>query len=144
MQLCGNPGVNTIDPSSYSCLNLSPFAPVFQAELTPNSNPTGFCAGAFAPVAGFRIRLFPCGTARTFFVEDINGLDPGEGPTGNYVALVYAPDTSASNPLVVAVQEFSKHPAFQIVLQREVLTDTDGAVARQLVDRTPLRVGPFS
>jgi hypothetical protein len=143
-QLCGNPGVNTIDPSSYACLNLSPWAPVFQAELTPNSNPTGFCAGAYAPVEGFKVRLFPCGRQRTFFVEDINGQDPGEGPTGNYIALVYAPDTSASNPLVVGVREFSAHPKFQIVLQREVLTDTDGAVARQLVTQAPLLTGPYA
>ena len=90
------------------------------------------------------LRLFPCGTSRTFFVEDADSIDPGEGPTGAYVALVYAPDTHTSDPLVATVREFSTHPQHQLYLSREQLTGADGAISSQLVTRAPLVTGPFS
>jgi hypothetical protein len=137
------PGGNgQIPATSYACVHLSQWAPVFEAEFTPNSVSSDFCAGAWSPKAGNKIRLFPCGTARTFFVEDISGIDPGEGPTGNYVPLVYAPDTHTTDPLVVAATEFTAHPAHQLVLQREQLTGADGAIAAQLVTEAPLLTGP--
>jgi hypothetical protein len=139
------PGGNgQIPATSYACVHLSQWAPVFEAEFTPNSVESNYCAGAYGPKAGNKIRLFSCGTARTFFVEDIDSLDPGEGPTGNYVALVYAPDKHTSDPLVVAAREFSTHPQHQLVLQREVLTGADGAISAQLVTQAPLLTGPFS
>ena len=139
------PGGNGQIPStSYACVHLPQFAPVFEAEFTPNSVSSDFCAGAWSARAGKVVRLFPCGTARTFFVEDASGVDPGEGPTGNYVPLVYAPDTHTTDPLVVAVREFSSHPAHQLYLAREQLTGADGAISSQLVTRAPLVVGPFS
>ena len=42
-QLCGTGGVNSIDPTSYACLNYPDFYPVFQGQFAPNSNETGFC-----------------------------------------------------------------------------------------------------
>jgi len=139
------PGGNGQIPStSYACVHLPQFAPVFEASFTPLSVDSNYCAGAWSPKAGNKIRLFPCGTARTFFVEDISGIDPTEGPTGNYVPLVYAPDTHTTDPLVVAVTEFTSHPQHQLVLQREVLTGADGAISAQLVTQAPLLTGPFS
>lgn len=139
------PGGNGQIPStSYACVHLAAGAPVFEAEFTPNSVESNYCAGAWGPRAGNKIRLFPCGTSRTFFVEDADSLDPGEGPTGNYVALVFARDRHTSDPLVVAVREFSAHPQHQLVLQREVLTGADGAISAQLVTQAPLLTGPFS
>jgi len=139
------PGGNgQIPATSYACVHLGQFAPVFEAEFTPNSVESNYCAGAWAPKAGNKLRLFPCGTARTFFVEDADSLDPGEGPTGNYVALVYAPDTHTSDPLVATVREFSTHPTHQLYLSREQLTGADGAISSQLVTKAPLVTGPFS
>lgn len=139
------PGGNgQIPATSYACVHLPQFAPVFEAEFTPNSVESNYCAGAYAPKAGNKLRLFPCGTARTFFVEDRDSIDPEEGPTGAYVALVYAPDTHTSDPLVATVHEFSKRPAHSLYLSREVLTSADGAISTQLVTRAPLVTGPFS
>ena len=139
------PGGNgQIPATSYACVHLSQWAPVFEAEFTPNSVSTDFCAGAWSPRAGKVLRLFPCGTSRTFFVEDADSLDPGEGPTGSYVALVYARDTHTSDPLVATVREFSSRPQHQLYLSREQLTGADGAISSQLVTRAPLVTGPFS
>jgi len=139
------PGGNgQIPATSYPCVHLSQFSPVFEAEFTPNSVSSDFCAGAWSARAGKVVRLFPCGGARTFWVEDATSVDPGEGPTGNYVALVYALDTHTTDPLVATVREFSTHPAHQLYLSREQLTGADGAISSQLVTRAPLIVGPFS
>jgi hypothetical protein len=139
------PGGNgQIPATSYACVQLPQFSPVFEAEFTPNSVESNYCAGAWSARPGKVLRLFPCGTARTFFVEDADSIDPGEGPTGAYVALVYAPDTHTSDPLVATVREFSTHPAHQLYLSREQLTGADGAISAQLVTRAPLIVGPFS
>ena len=139
------PGGNgQIPATSYACVHLPPGAPVFEAEFTPLSVESNYCAGAWSARPGAKIRLFPCGTVRTFWVEDISGQDPGEGPTGNYVPLVYGPDTHTSDPDVVAVTSFTAHPAHQLVLQREVLTGADGAISAQLVTQAPLLTGPFS
>jgi hypothetical protein len=139
------PGGNgQIPATSYACVHLGQWAPVFEAQFTPNSVNSDFCAGAWSAREGKVLRLFPCGTARTFFVEDADSIDPGEGPTGAYVALVYAPDTHTSDPLVATVREFSTHPAHQLYLSREQLTGADGAISSQLVTRAPLVVGPFS
>jgi len=139
------PGGNgQIPATSYACVHLGQWAPVFEAEFTPNSVESNYCAGAWSARPGKVLRLFPCGTARTFFVEDADSIDQGEGPTGAYVALVYAPDTHTSDPLVATVREFSTHPAHQLYLSREQLTGADGAISSQLVTRAPLIVGPFS
>jgi hypothetical protein len=139
------PGGNgQIPATSYACVHLSQFAPVFEAQFTPLSVASDYCAGAFSARAGKVLRLFPCGTARTFFVEDKDSLDPAEGPTGAYVALVYALDTHTTDPLVATVREFSTHPAHQLYLSREQLTGADGAISSQLVTRAPLVTGPFS
>ena len=139
------PGGNgQIPATSYACVHLNQFAPVFEAEFTPNSVESNYCAGAWSARPGKVLRLSPCGTARTFFVEDADSIDPAEGPTGAYVALVYAPDTHTSDPLVATVREFSTHPQHQLYLSREQLTGADGAISSQLVTRAPLVVGPFS
>ena len=77
-------------------------------------------------------------------MEDADSIDPGEGPTGAYVALVYARGTSTSDPLVPTAEEFGTHPQHKLVLRREQLTGADGAISSQLVTRAPLVVGPFS
>ena len=139
------PGGNgQIPATSYACVHLSQWAPVFEAEFTPNSVESNYCAGAWSARDGKVLRLFPCGTSRTFFAEDADSVDPGEGPTGSYVALVYARDTHTSDPLVATVREFSTHPAHQLYLSRERLTGADGAISSQLVTRAPLVTGPFS
>ena len=139
------PGGNgQIPATSYACVHLNQFAPVFEAEFTPNSVESNYCAGAWSARPGKVLRLFPCGTSRTFFVEDADSVDPSEGPTGAYVALVYARDTHTTDPLVATVREFSTHPAHQLYLSREQLTGADGAISSQLVTRAPLVTGPFS
>ena len=143
-QFCTASGGNgQIAASSYACLTLLPLtpnAPVFEANFTPNSIASNFCAGALAPVAGFKLRLEPCGTVRTYFIEDLPDADYD---AFTYVPLIYAADTNGSHPLVVTVREFSKRPAHQVALAPLNLTASDGAVSAQLVLR-PVPAGPFS
>jgi hypothetical protein len=135
-------GDGEIAATSYACLTLlplTPSAPVFEANFTPNSIASQFCAGALAPTAGFKLRLERCGSVRTYFVEDLPDAD---FDAFTYVPLIYAADTRGSHPLVVTVREFGR-PAHQVVLEPLNLTGSDGVVSAQAV-RRPIDVGPFS
>ena len=135
------PGGNgQIAASSFACLTLPSTAQVFEANFTPNSLATSYCAGALAPVAGFKIRLEKCGTSKTFFVEDDGDADYD---ASTYVPLVYGADTNSSHPLVVTVNTNSTRPGNQVTLQQLNLTGSDGAVSGQLVI-SPVPAGPFS
>ena len=70
-QLCGTGGANSIDPTSYACLNYPTNYPVYQAQFAPDSNESGYCVGAMSATLGFKTRLERCGTPRTFFVADL-------------------------------------------------------------------------
>jgi hypothetical protein len=113
---------------------------VFEANFTPNSLATSFCAGAHAAVSGRLIRLVPCGTVKSYFIEDLPDADYD---AHTYVPLIYAADRSGSHPLVVTVREFGSHPRHQVYLSQLNLTGSDGAVSSQLVIK-PVPVGPFS
>lgn len=143
-QFCKASGGNgQIPAGSYQCLTLLPLtpnAPVFEANFTPNSLATSFCAGAVAPVNGYKLRLEPCGTTKTYFVEDLPDADYD---TFTYLPLIAANSASGTHPLVVTVREFGTSPAHQVYLSQLNLTGSDGAVSSQLVIH-PVPVGPFS
>lgn len=128
-ELCGNPGVNGIDPSNYVCLNYDNHLtgsnfPVFQAKFAPDSNVSGFCVGTFGTNAqeGYKARLERCGQPTTFWVpdlfSDITITLPGFGAQ-IYAPLVNASDTFASNPLALTVNPNSTRPGNQLTVQQE-------------------------
>jgi hypothetical protein len=120
-QPCGSGGVNSLDPTSYACLNY-PDYPVYQGQFAPNSNESGYCVGAISATEGFKARLERCGTPRTFWVADlaasITFTFPGGFPLV-YFPLEFAADTSASNPLVLTLNPNSKNPSNLLTLQQE-------------------------
>ena len=122
-QLCGNPGVNGIDPSNYACLNYPDFYPVYQGQFAPNSNESGFCVGALAATQGFKIRLERCGSPKSFFVADLAASItitlPAPFQPLVYFPLEFAADTSASNPLVLTLNPVSTRPTNALSLQQE-------------------------
>jgi len=122
-QLCGTGGVNSIDPTSYACLNYPGGYPVFQGQFAPNSNESGFCVGAISATLGFKVRLEQCGSPRTFWVGDIGASITITLPGGHqvlvYFPLEFAADTSASNPLVMTLNPNSKNPSNLLTLQQE-------------------------
>jgi hypothetical protein len=123
-QLCGTGGVNSIDPTSYACLNYPPFYPVYQGQFAPNSNESGFCVGAISATEGFKVRLERCGSPRTFWVADLAAdiqiTLPGIKPLVLvYFPLEFASDTSASNPLVMTLNPNSTSPKNLLTLQQE-------------------------
>jgi hypothetical protein len=123
--LCGTGGVNSLDPTSYACLNYPDFYPVFQGQFAPNSNETGFCVGAISATEGFKVRLERCGTPRTFWVGDIAASVQVTIVFNNapfllfYFPLEFSADTSASNPLVMTLNPNSKNPSNLLTLQQE-------------------------
>jgi hypothetical protein len=122
-QLCGTGGVNSIDPTSYACLNYPDFYPVFQGQFAPNSNESGFCVGAISATLGFKVRLERCGSPRTFWVGDLGASVSITHPGGIgfllYFPLEFAADTSASNPLVMTLNPNSKNPSNLLTIQQE-------------------------
>ena len=123
-QLCGTGGVNSIDPTSYACLNYPSFYPVYQGQFAPNSNESGFCVGAISATEGFKVRLERCGSPRTFWVADLAAdiqiTLPGIKPLVLvYFPLEFAADTSASNPLVMTLNPNSTSPKNLLTLQQE-------------------------
>ena len=120
-QLCGTGGVNSLDPTSYACLNY-PDYPVFQPQFAPNGNESGYCAGAISATEGFKARLRRCGTPQTFWVADLGAsitvTFPG-GPPLVYFPLEFAADTSATNPLVLTLNPNSRNPSNLLTLQQE-------------------------
>ena len=123
-QLCGQGGVNALDPTSYACLNY-PDYPVFQGQFAPNSNESGFCVGALSATEGFKARLERCGTPRTLWVGDIAASVQVTINFNNapfllfYFPLEFAADTSASHPLVLTLNPNSKNPSNLLTLQQE-------------------------
>lgn len=126
--LCPNiifpvPGSNSLDPTSYACLNYPPFYPVYQANFAPNSNETGQCAGALSATDGFKLRLVRCGAPTSFWVGDLASTItitlPGGGHFLVYFPLEFAADHAASNPLVATFQPDSSNPTNKITLQQE-------------------------
>lgn len=126
-QLCGRtagPGVNSLDPTSYACLNYPDFYPVYQGQFSPDSNESGFCVGALAAVQGYKIRLERCGSPKTFWVADLAAQITVTFPGGLPGVLLYFPlefgaDTSASNPLVLTLNTNTHNPANELFLQQE-------------------------
>jgi hypothetical protein len=144
-QFCSASGGNgRVASSSYACLTLlplTPSAPVFELQFAPNSIESGYCAGALAAIADYKLRLRLCGTVKSYFIEDLPDADV-DGPN-TYVPLIFAADARGTNPLVVTATEFTSHPAHQVRLRRLNLTASDGVVAAQGVLRPPT-AGPFS
>jgi hypothetical protein len=124
-QLCGTGGVNSIDPTSYACLNYPTTYPVYQGQFAPNSDESGFCVGAMSATLGFKVRLEPCGSPRTFWVADLAAGTtvtlPAPFQPLRYFPLEFAADTSASNPLVLTLNPNTKAPANELFIQQENL-----------------------
>jgi len=122
-QLCGTGGVNSIDPTSYACLNYPGDYPVFQAQFAPNSNESGFCVGAISATEGFKVRLRRCGTPQSFWIGDLGAsiavTFPGDPRFLLYFPLEFSADTSASNPLVLTLNPNSKNPTNLLTIQQE-------------------------
>jgi hypothetical protein len=122
-QLCGTGGVNSLDPTSYACLNY-PDYPVYQGQFAPDSNESGYCVGAISATEGFKVRLERCGATHSFWVADLGASVTFTFPGGAPGVLVYFPlefaaDVSASNPLVMTLNPNSKNPANLLTLQQE-------------------------
>jgi hypothetical protein len=125
-QLCSRtagPGVNSLDPTSYACLNYPDFYPVFQGQFAPDSNESGFCVGALSATLGFKIRLERCGSPKSFFVADLAAsitiTVPAPFQPLVYFPLEFGADSSASNPLVLTLNPNSTRPANALTLQQE-------------------------
>jgi hypothetical protein len=122
-QLCGTGGVNSIDPTSYACLNYPDFYPVYQGQFAPNSNESGFCVGALAATEGFKVRLERCGSPKSFWVADLAASItitlPAPFQPLVYFPLEFAADSSASNPLVLTLNPNTHNPANELFIQQE-------------------------
>jgi hypothetical protein len=126
-QLCERGGVNGLDPTSYACLvydfNGGSDYPVFQAQFSPDSNESGFCAGALAATQGFKVRLERCGSPKSFWVADLAAsitiTVPAPFQPLVYFPLEFAADTSASNALVLSLNPNSKRPTNALVINHE-------------------------
>jgi hypothetical protein len=122
-QLCGTGGANSIDATSYACLNYPTTYPVYQAQFAPDANESGFCVGALSATEGFKIRLERCGSPKSFFVGDlaaqITVTLPAPFQPLVYFPLEFAADTSATNPLVLTLNPNTKSPANELFLEQE-------------------------
>jgi hypothetical protein len=122
-QLCGTGGANSIDPTSYACLNYPTNYPVYQAQFAPDSNESGYCVGAMSATLGFKTRLERCGTPRTFFVADlaaqITVTVPAPFQPLVYFPLELAADTSATNPLVLTLNPNTTSPTNELFIEQE-------------------------
>jgi hypothetical protein len=127
-QLCERSGVNSLDPTSYACLVYDFDAdgsdyPVFQGQFAPDSNESGFCAGALSATLGFKIRLERCGGPKTFFVGDLAASItitlPAPFQPLVYFPLEFGADTSASNPLVLTLNPNTHNPTNELFLEQE-------------------------
>src|SRR5450432_1007562 len=122
-QLCGTGGVNSIDPTSYACLNYPTSYPVYQGQFAPDSNESGYCVGALAATEGFKIRLERCGSPKSFWVADlaagITVTVPSPFSALVYFPLEFAATTPASNALVLTLNPNSTRPANALTLQQE-------------------------
>jgi len=122
-QLCGTGGANSIDPTSYACLNYPTNYPVYQAQFAPDSNESGYCVGAMSATLGFKTRLERCGTPRTFFVADlaaqITVTVPAPFQPLVYFPLEFAADTSATNPLVLTLNPNTTSPTNELFIEQE-------------------------
>jgi hypothetical protein len=143
-QLCGTGGANSLDVTSFACINYPPTYRVYESEFAPDSNDSGFCVGAMSATLGFKIRLEPCGSPRTFWIPDLKAgitvTNPGGGHRLHYFPLEFAADTSISHPLVLTLNPNTTSPLNGLFLEQENLAG--GAVPdRQLFTLTD-PVGP--
>ena len=122
-QLCGTGGANSIDPTSYACLNYPTNYPVYQAQYAPNSTESGYCVGAATVAQGQAATLQKCGGPKTFFIgdlaSDITVTLPGPFQPLIYFPLEAAADTSATNALVLTLNTSSSNPPNGLFLQQE-------------------------
>jgi hypothetical protein len=122
LQLCGTGGANSIDPTSYACLNYPPTYRVYQAQFAPDGNESGYCVGAMSATLGFKIRLERCGTPRSFWIPDLKSgivvTKPGLKQRLHYFPLEFAADTSASNPLVLTLNPDTTSPLNGLFLEQ--------------------------
>ena len=125
-QLCGTGGANSIDPTSYACLNYPPAYRVYQAQFAPDGNESGYCVGAMSATLGFKIRLERCGTPRSFWIPDLKAgivvTRPGGHVRLHYFPLEFAADTSLSNPLVLTLNPDTTSPLNGLFLEQENLS----------------------
>ena len=117
---CGTSNGDLLAPTSYVCRYLGQSS-AFEEAWSPYGNDSGLCVGAGAgPGAGAKLTLQPCGeSARTLLIVDISHLVTRNGEF--YVPLISGTASTFSQPLAVTVDEGSKKPANQLVLQREKL-----------------------
>jgi hypothetical protein len=121
-QLCGTGGANSIDPTSYACLNYPVTYRVYQAQFAPDGNESGYCVGAMSATLGFKIRLERCGTPRSFWIPDLQSgivvTKPGLKQRLHYFPLEFAADTSATNPLVLTLNPNTTSPLNGLFLEQ--------------------------
>ena len=124
----GVPGSGACDTgllpaTSIFCTNATVFSadPVFEANFAPDSNETGLCVGLAVKGVPQPVSLMPCGaTTRTLWVGDAaQGLGGDCRIAGNYCPWIAASDTYLSHPLVLTVDNGTRHPANQLGVTRE-------------------------
>lgn len=128
---CGTSNGDRLAPSSYACRYLGRTFAVEEA-WSPYGNDSRLCVGAaVGQGAGAKLTLQPCGeSGRTLLIEDLLHLVFRNGQP--YIPLISGTASTFSQPLVVTVDEGSKKPANQLVLQREKLQSGGGVEDSQL------------
>ena len=124
--------------SGYVCTHYY-FAPVLQAEVSPDSNQNGGCIGVATAGVPERVSDQPCGRAgaRTLWIAD--WFNKTTVPvTGTNLPWINGSDAALSNPLVLTVNPNSHHPANVLRVGEENLT---GGVVRD-TQQFALEVGP--
>jgi hypothetical protein len=123
--------------SGYVCTHYL-FAPVFQAEVSPDGTQNGGCIGVATAGVSERTSDQPCGRslARTLWIGDwTQSVSP---PAGTYLPWINGADAALSNPLVLTVNPNSHHPANVLRVNEELLT---GGIVRD-TQQFALEIGP--
>jgi hypothetical protein len=114
-------GGTGLSADSYVCVTYPDYWNVFEANFAPDSNETGLCVGLAVKGVPQPVSLMPCGaTTRTLWVGDAaQGLGGDCRIAGNYCPWIAASDTYLSHPLVLTVDNGTRHPANQLGVTRE-------------------------
>ena len=126
------------DSNGYVCTHYY-FAPVFQAEVSPDSNQNGECIGVATADASERTSQQDCSSsvARTLWIADWFNQATSP-PVGLYLPWINGSDTGVSNPLILTVNPNSHHPQNVLRVEQEHLT---GGIVRD-TQQFALEIGP--
>jgi hypothetical protein len=111
----------TLSAQSYACINYPSTYPVYEADVSPFGNQSGFCAGVALPAtSGENVTLRSCGNEgpATLWIGDLAHAHFVSGHV--YTPLVSGASAATSHPLVLTVVSSGK-PQNQLTVQPENL-----------------------